>query len=70
MRLELAVQRPSFVVGTGSNTWAFLMLEGENYVSELNDTPGAGFTKVYGDGAVMSSLGNPVLGTNTTASRK
>ena len=44
-----------------------------NYVkdySEVNETPGVGFTKVYGHGAVTNSLGNPVLGTNTTASKQ
>src|SRR5262245_41434800 len=67
---QLAVQHPSDVVGTGTNAWSYLVLEAENYISELNDSPGVGFTKVYDDGAITSSLGNPVLGTNTTASKK
>ena len=67
---QLAVQRPSDVIGTGTNAWSYLILEGENYISEMDNTPGVGFTKVKDDGAVTNSLGNPVLGTNTTASRK
>ena len=66
----MAVQRPCDVVGTGTNAWSYLILEGENYVSEMDDTAGVGFTKVYGDGAVTDFYGNPVLGTDTTASRK
>ena len=66
---QLAVQRPCDVVGTGSNAWSYLILEGENYVSEMDDTDGVGFTKAYGDGAVTDFYGNPVLGGNTTASR-
>jgi len=69
-KFKLTVQDPGDVVGTGSNAWSYLILEGEDYGGELNNTPGAGFTKVYGDGAVTSSLGNPVLGTNTTASKQ
>jgi len=65
---QLAVQRPCDVVGSGSNAWSYLILEGENYVSETDDTAGVGFTKVYGDGAVTDFYGNAVLGTNTTAS--
>src|SRR5437867_2927332 len=69
-KFKLTVQDPGNVVGTGTNAWSYLVLEGEDYYSEVNATPGVGFTKVYGDGAVTSSLGNPVLGTNTTASKK
>src|SRR6266545_703556 len=67
---KLTVQDPGDVVGTGSNAWSYLILEGENYYSEPNNAPGVGFTKVYDDGAVTNSLGNPVLATNTTASGK
>ena len=66
----VTVQDPANVVGTGTNAWSYLILEGESYVSETDDSPGVGFTKVYADGAITSSLGNPVLGTNTTASKK
>jgi len=66
----VTVQDPGNVVGTGTNAWSYLVMEGESYVSETDDSPGVGFTKVYADGAITSSLGNPVLGTNTTASKK
>src|SRR5437867_934665 len=69
-KFKLTVQDPGDTVGSGTNAWSYLILEGENYYAEVNDTPGAGFTKVYGDGAVTNFLGNPVLGTNTTASKK
>src|SRR6185503_16457408 len=51
---QLAVERPSDVAGTGTNAWSYLILEGENYVSEVTDT--AGFIKVYGDEAITSFL--------------
>ena len=66
---QLAVQHPSDVVGSGKSAWSYLILEGENYTSKLA-ADDVGFTKVYADEAITSSLGNPVLATNTTASQK
>ncbi len=68
---QTTFQRPGDVVGTGTNTWSYLILEGEDYdpATKQNADPLAGFTKVYGDAARTNSLGNPVLGTNTTASK-
>src|SRR5205807_1114421 len=58
------------VVGTGTNAWSYLILEGEDYVSEANDTPGVGFTRADNSGAFTDFYGTPVLATNTTASKK
>jgi hypothetical protein len=66
----VTVQNPSDVVGTGTNAWAYLILEGEEYDSRTNEAPDIGFTRVDASGAIVSSLGNPILGTNTTASKK
>ena len=58
------------MVGTGTNAWSYLVLEGEDYDSEVDETPGVGFTRVDNSGAITSFLGNPILATNTTASKK
>jgi hypothetical protein len=56
-------------VGT-TNVWSYLILEGEDYASELDENPDAGFTRVTNNGSITNALGNPVLGPNTTASKK
>ena len=66
----VTVQDPGNVVGTGTNAWSYLIVEGEDYASEADDTPGIGFTRVDASGAITNFLGNPVLGANTTASKK
>ena len=66
----VTVQSPANVVGTGTNAWSYLVLEGEEYNSETDPTPGVGFTRVDASGAITNILGNPVLGKNTTASKK
>ena len=67
---QVTYQRPCDVVGSGTNAWSYLVMEGESYASEMNDTPGVGFTKVYAGDGLTNFYGNPVLGTNTTASKK
>src|SRR6266566_6746370 len=66
---QVSVQVPSNVIETGSNAWHYLIMEGESYASKTAD-PTNGFTKVYGDGALTNFYGNPVLGTNTLASKR
>ena len=68
--VKVTAQEPGNVVGTGANAWSYLLVEGEDYDSEKDDAPGVGFTRVDDSGAITSSLGNPVLGKNTTASKK
>ena len=66
---QVTIQKKSDVVVTSStNPWAYLVVEGESYASEANDTAGFGFVKVFNDAAVTSFRGNPILATNTTAS--
>jgi len=67
---QLAIQRPCDVLGTGTNARPYLILEAENYISESDNDPDNGFVKVYNDEAITSSIGNPVLGTNSAASKK
>src|ERR1044071_2714322 len=67
---QTVVQNPANVVGTGTNAWSYLIVEGEDYDSEVNDSPGFGFTPVLGDAALTNFLGNPILATNTTPSKK
>src|SRR5207245_9589961 len=65
----VTVQDPGNVVGTGDKAWSYLIVEGEDYDSETDDSPGFGFTRVDNSGAITSFLGNPVLGKDTTASK-
>ncbi len=67
---QTTVQDPGNVVGTGTNAWSYLVVEGEDYASETDDSPGVGFTRAQADGAMVSFLGNPILSTNTAASKK
>ncbi|MBL9134509.1 MAG: hypothetical protein JNK85_01510 [Verrucomicrobiales bacterium] len=66
----VTVQQPGDVVGTGETAWSYLVLEGEDYETKSNETEGVGFVRVDSGGAVKSFLGNPVLGPETTASKK
>src|SRR5262245_110640 len=66
----VTVQDPGNVVGTGTNAWSYLVLEGEDYDSEADGNPDAGFVRVSNNGARTNALGNPILGANTTASKK
>ena len=43
---QLTVQRPCNVIGTGSNAWSYLVLEGESYFSSLDGDDTTGFVKV------------------------
>ena len=45
-------------------------MEGEDYDSETDATPGIGFTRVNDSGAITNFLGKPVLAKDTTASKK
>ncbi len=67
----LTLQNPANVIGTGTNAWSYLILEGENYEAETDATPSFGFTRAFADGTVplLSAYENPVLATNTTASK-
>jgi len=67
---QLAIQAPRHVLGTGSNATPFLILEAENYISDADGDNTIGFIKVYNDELNTNSLGNFVLATNTTASKK
>ena len=67
---QVTVQDPGNTVGTGAKAWSYLVLEGEDYNSKSNDTPGTGFARADNSGTVTNALGNPVLGRNTTASKQ
>ena len=67
---EVQVQVPSNVVGTGSNAWHYLIMEGESYVSEQDADPATGFGKVYANEALTDFYGTPILATNTLASKR
>lgn len=63
-------QDPGNVVGSGATAWSYLVLEGEDYNSKSNPTNTFGFARVDASGTVKSFLNNPVLGADTTASKK
>jgi hypothetical protein len=67
---KVAVQDPGNTVPTASNSWSYLVLEGENFVAKSNRNLTAGFTAVAPGSTNISAYGNPILGTNTTASGK
>ncbi len=67
---QVTVQDAGNVVGTGDKAWSYLVLEGEDYDSKLNEAADAGFARVDASGAIKSFLGNSVLGNDTTASKK
>jgi len=63
------VQVPTDLVTTPSNTWYFLKMEGESYVSKTA-ADDVGFTRAFGGDARTDALGNPILADNTPASKK
>ena len=65
---QLTVQRPCNLVGTGSNAWSYLVVEGESYASSQDGDDTTGFGKVYNDAALADAYGSPLLPTNSTAS--
>jgi len=65
---QLTVQRPGNVVGSGSNAWSYLVVEGESYASSQDGDDTTGFGKVYNDAALADAYGSPLLPTNSTAS--
>jgi hypothetical protein len=67
---KLTVQDPGNVVGTGTNAWSYLVVEGEDYDSETDDAPGVGFTRVDSSSPRTNLVGSAILGKNTTASKK
>ena len=66
----VTVQDPANVIGTGTNAWSYLVLEGEDYDTETDPTPGVGFTRVDSSSARTNLVGSSILGKNTTASKK
>jgi hypothetical protein len=64
------VQSASDIVGTGDQAWSYLILEGEDYETELDGDPAVGFGRVDNSGSVMSFLEHPVLAKDTKASKK
>ncbi len=67
---NVTVQDPGNVIGTGEEAWSYLILEGEDYDTKIHEDPETGFTRVDASGSITSFLGNPVLGPDTTASKK
>ena len=67
---QLTVQRPNNTVGSGSNAWSYLIMEGESYLdaSEADGNPASGFGKLYNDAALVNFYGNPMLAPDSTAS--
>lgn len=64
------VQDPANVIGTGDKAWSYLMLEAEDYETEADENSESGFVKANDSGGFTSGLGKPVLGKDTTASKK
>jgi hypothetical protein len=58
------------VIGSGDAAWSYLIVEGEEYDSEASDGEGVGFTRVDNSGTLNNLVGSPILGPNTTASKK
>src|SRR6266436_2219591 len=65
---QLTAQRPCNVIGTGSNAWNYLVVEGESYASSQDGDDTTGFGKVYNDAVLADAYGYPLLPTNSTAS--
>src|SRR5436309_9328615 len=50
---QTSVQRPVHAVETGSNTWYYLVMEGESFIDASKQAaPGTGFVKVWNDEAL------------------
>jgi hypothetical protein len=68
---QFTVQRNCNTIGTGSNAWHYLMMEGESYIPESKlAAEGSGFAKLWDDEALTSFYTIPMLATNTGASMK
>ncbi len=65
---QVTVQDPGDVIGTGTNAWSYLVVEGEDFDAKSNESAEVGFGRAYNTDTVKSFLGNPVLGVGTTAS--
>jgi hypothetical protein len=66
---QVSVQMPGNVIGSGSNSFHYLVMEGESFIDSTKvAAPGTGFVKLYNDAALTSFLGNPMLSTDTGAS--
>ncbi len=63
------VQLPVNVLGTGSNAWHYLIMEGESFISNTA-SPGIGFANVWNDAALADNYGTPILQANTLASMR
>ena len=66
----LTVQDPANVIGTGTNAWSYLILEGEDFAAESDSDPAVGFTRVAAGGSLTNLVGSQILAPNTTASKK
>lgn len=64
------VQTPDNTIGAGEAAWSYLVVEAEAYDEKANPAEDQGFRRVDSSGAITSFLGTPVLGRETTASRK
>ncbi|MBX3748059.1 MAG: hypothetical protein KF833_22350 [Verrucomicrobiae bacterium] len=67
---QVTVQDPGNVVGSGDGAWSYLILEAEDFHTKSNENPEAGFIRVDDSGSMTSFRGDPILGPNTTASKK
>src|SRR5437773_3011320 len=66
---QVSVQNPCNTIGSGSNAFHYLVMEGESFIDSTKVAAlGTGFTKLYNDEALTSFYGNPMLTTNTGAS--
>lgn len=68
--IKLSIQDPANVVGTGTNAWSYLIVEGEDYASEMDATDGVGFMRVDSSGSLSNLIGSAILAPDTTASKK
>jgi len=67
---QVAYQRLGDSIGAGADEWHYLILEGESFDPATKvAAPDVGFSAVYADAALTNFYGNPVLGTNSTASK-
>ena len=67
---KVQVQDPGNVVTTSSNSWSYLVMEGEDFGSKTNRELTAGFAAVAPGNTNIDAYGTIILGTNSTASRK
>src|SRR5438034_1110223 len=67
---KVTFQDPGNVVGTGADAWSYLVMEGESFHSKSNYDGFVGFTSVAAGSTNIDFYGNPILGTNTLASKR